>query len=356
VIDSLAGLQRGDIVVVPGGRRAGTAVVLEPAGGETAPQVQLLTEHHQLRRLSAAECPDPVAAVEKIRIPGRFNPRSPQHRKDLAATMRNKLAGATGRQLRRAARAEAANGAPAGAEAAIEDLRRRLRQHPCHGCPDQQAHARQAEKCLRLEREAAAFDRRVAGRVHVIARTFDRVCAVLGQLGYTDDDKVTSDGRMLAGLYSELDLLTAECMRRGVWDGLSAPELAACVSALTFEARRPDDAELPRVPSGRVGAVLTSMTRLWVELDAIEKRHKVSFLREPDIGFAARAHAWVSGEPLELLLDEDMTPGDFVRAVKQLIDLLDQIAAAAGGSALAGKASEAIRALRRGVVAYSSVQ
>ncbi len=31
VIESLAGLERGDIVVVPGGRRAGTAVVLEPA-------------------------------------------------------------------------------------------------------------------------------------------------------------------------------------------------------------------------------------------------------------------------------------------------------------------------------------
>ncbi|MDR2984467.1 MAG: RNA helicase, partial [Nocardiopsaceae bacterium] len=137
-------------------------------------------------------------------------------------------------------------------------------------------------------------------------------------------------------------------------------ELAACVSALTFEARRPDDAQIPRVPAGEVSAVLTAMTRLWVELDAIEKRHKVSFLREPDIGFAARAHAWASGQPLELLLDEEMTPGDFVRAVKQLIDLLDQIAGAARDTTdrttLADKATEAIRALRRGVVAYSSVQ
>jgi ATP-dependent RNA helicase HelY len=357
VVDSLAGLERGDIVVVPGGRRAGTAVVLEPAAGATAaPQVLLLTEHRQLRRLSAAECPDPVVTVEKIRIPGRFNPRSPQHRKDLAATMRNKLAGATARQLRQAARAEAANGAPGETEAAIEDLRRRLREHPCHGCPDQQAHARQAEKYLRLEREAEGLDRRVAGRSHVIARTFDRVCAVLEQLGYTDGDKVTPEGKMLAGLYSELDLLTAECIRRGIWDGLSAAELAACVSALTFEARRADDAELPRVPGGEVSAVLMAMTRLWVELDGIEKRHKLSFLREPDVSFAARAHAWASGQPLELLLAEDMTPGDFVRAVKQLIDLVDQIAGAARGTTLADKASEAIRELRRGVVAYSSVQ
>ena len=96
---------------------------------------------------------------------------------------------------------------------------------------------------------------------------------------------------MLAGLYSELDLLTAECIRRGIWDGLSAAELAACVSALTFEARRPEDAELPRVPGGQVSAVLAAMTRLWAELDGIEKRHRLSFLREPDVSFAARAHA-----------------------------------------------------------------
>jgi ATP-dependent RNA helicase HelY len=356
VLESLAGLQRGDVVVVPGGRRAGTAVVLEPAASANAPLLLLLTEHHQLRRLSAAECPDPVVTVERIRIPSRFNPRSPQQRKDMAATMRNKLAGTTTRELRRAARTEAAGGAPAEAEAAIADLRSRLREHPCHDCPDQQVHARQAEKYLRLEREAETLDRRVAGRAHVIARTFDRVCAVLEQLGYTDGDKVTADGRMLAGLYSELDLLTAECIRRDLWAGLSAAQLAACVSALTYEARRPEDAGLPRAPGRQVSAVLMAMTRLWVELDGIEKRHRLSFLREPDVGFAASAHAWASGEPLEDLLDGTTTPGDFVRAVKQLIDLLDQIGAAAKGTALADTAAEAIRALRRGVVAYSSVQ
>ncbi len=51
-----------------------------------------------------------------------------------------------------------------------------------------------------------------------------------------------------------------------------------------------------------------------------------------------------------------MTPGDFVRAVKQLIDLLDQIRVAAGDTALATTARSAIAALRRGVVAYSSIQ
>jgi len=44
-----------------------------------------------------------------------------------------------------------------------------------------------------------------------------------------------------------------------------------------------------------------------------------------------------------------------VRAVKQLIDLLDQVSAAAGTGPVAGVARSAISALRRGVVAYSSV-
>jgi ATP-dependent RNA helicase HelY len=56
------------------------------------------------------------------------------------------------------------------------------------------------------------------------------------------------------------------------------------------------------------------------------------------------------------VLGPDLTPGDFVRAIKQLIDLLGQIAVAAGhDSPLAATARAAVGALRRGVVAYSSV-
>jgi ATP-dependent RNA helicase HelY len=55
------------------------------------------------------------------------------------------------------------------------------------------------------------------------------------------------------------------------------------------------------------------------------------------------------------VLSSDLTPGDFVRAVKQLIDLLDQVAAAARSAPVADTARRAIAALRRGVVAYSSV-
>jgi ATP-dependent RNA helicase HelY len=348
---SLGKLRRGDIIQVPGGRRAGVAIVLEPvADGQPLPLV--LTENRQVKRLGLTDFPVPVTAIEWVRIPPSFSSRSPSHRRDLAATVRSKLAG---HSLDRPRRGQGENGAGRSSdEAEVAGLRRALREHPCHTCPEREEHLRQSERYIRVEREAEALERRVAGRSHVLARTFDRVCAVLEELGYIDGDAVTPAGRKLSGLYNELDLVAAECLRRGTWAGLTPPELAACVSALTFESRRPDDASPPRLPRGRVTEVLADMIRLWGDLDGVERSHRLSFLREPDLGFARTAHTWASGTSLERALG-DLTPGDFVRAVKQLIDLLDQIAAAAGRDPLAGVARAAIDGLRRGVVAYSSV-
>jgi ATP-dependent RNA helicase HelY len=351
---SLEQLRRGDIVQVPAGRRAGIALVLESPAAADPSGLLVLTTGRQVKRLGTADFPVPVTPIDRVRIPSWFSARSAKHRRDLVSTVRNKLAG---HDLSRPPRAGRNDGSgDGGHDPEIERLRRRLRQHPCHGCPDREEHARQAERYQRLEREVQELERRVAGRTHVIARTFDRVCAVLEQLGYTDGDTVTTEGRRLAGLYAELDLLVAQCLRQGLWDGLGPAELAACVSALTFESRRPDDMSPPRLPGGKVREVLTSMVRVWGELDGVEKEHHLSFLREPDLGFAWTAHAWAQGRPLEQVLSPDLTPGDFVRAVKQLIDLLDQVATAAGAAGpVAVTARRAMGALRRGVVAYSSV-
>jgi ATP-dependent RNA helicase HelY len=355
---SIEQLRRGDIVQVPAGRRAGIALVLEsPAAAADPPGLLVLTEGRQIKRLTLADFPVPVTAIDRVRIPNWFSARSAKHRRDLASTVRNKLAGHDLGPARRAARGAASGpgGGGPGADRVIEGLRRQLRQHRCHGCPDRDEHARQAEHYHRLEREAEGLERKIAGRTHVIARTFDRVCAVLDELGYTEGDAVTPEGRRLAGLYTELDLLAAECLRRGLWDGLAPAELAACVSALTFESRRPDDMSPPRLPHGAVREVLAAMAGVWGELRGVEQEHQLSFLREPDPGFAWTAHAWARGRPLEQVLSDDLTPGDFVRAAKQLIDLLDQVAAAAGAAPVADVARRAIASLRRGVVAYSSV-
>jgi hypothetical protein len=85
------------------------------------------------------------------------------------------------------------------------------------------------------------------------------------------------------------------------------------------------------------------MSRTWVELESLERRNRLSFLREPDPGFVWAAYRWVRGAKLEDVLESvpGLTPGDFVRAIKQLMDLLDQIAAAAGDDERAARAGAA---------------
>jgi ATP-dependent RNA helicase HelY len=370
---SLALLRPGDIIRVPGGRRAGIAVVLQTGvrdapgrrhggnhsfgpDGLTSIGPLVLTAAQQVKRLSQADFPVPAEVLDRIKIPGSFSPRSPQHRRDLAATVRNRI---EGKDIGRPPRASDWEHAASDASAEITSLRRQLRQHPCHDCSDREQHARYGERYIRLARDTEALERRVAGRSHVIARTFDRVCTVLENLGYLSGDTVTADGRRLAGLYTELDLLAAECLRRGTWDGLSPAELAACVCTLCFESRQSDDTQHgapPRLSKTKVPDVLIEMGRIWAELDQLETDNNLSFLRLPDAGFAWAAYRWARGARLETVLTEsaDLTPGDFVRAVKQLLDLLDQIAGAAGGE-LAAVARDAMSALRRGVVAYTAV-
>jgi len=330
----LATLRRGDIIRVPSGRRAGMAVVLTPppaADSPTRPDGPLvLTAHGQLKQLSAADFPVPAEPVERLRVPNSFSERSPKHRRDLVNAMRSKLAGRSFDHSERTRGDSAPDPSAGGGD--IAELRRKLRRHPCHECQDREQHARYAERYFRLQKEIADLERQIGGRSHVIARTFGKVCAVLDELGYLDGDAVTPDGSRLARLYSELDLLAAECLRRGFWEGLNPAELAACVSVLSYESRQVyEDGPPTRLPQGPVRDVLSAMTTTWVELDELEKRSGLSFLREPDPGFVWAAFRWARGAKLEDVLDSvpGLTPGDFVRSVKQLIDILDQIAAAA---------------------------
>jgi ATP-dependent RNA helicase HelY len=103
--------------------------------------------------------------------------------------------------------------------------------------------------------------------------------------------------------------------------------------------------------------VLGDMVSLWGDLDALERDNKLDFLREPDLGFAWAAYRWAEGASLdEVLTETDLAAGDFVRWMKQLLDLTDQVADAAGDDdKLRAAARATSQALRRGVVAYSSV-
>ena len=352
VAASLGQLKRGDVIVVPGGRRSGLAVVIDPGDGPVDdPRPLLLTEDRWAGRLSMADFPTPVEVLGRMRLPKRVEHRVPRVRRDLASALRETGISAPSRARRRS---EAAD------DAELAALRRALRVHPCHGCDDREAHARWAEQYDRLDRETDTLRQQVAATTHSLARAFDRIRALLAERGYLDGEQLTEHGRRLARLWSETDLLTAECLRRRIWDGLEPAELAAVVSVLVFEAR--GDAAAPRVPPGPVSDALVATVRLWAELEADERRHRLERTREPDLGFAWPVYRWARGESLSAVLvaaetnGAELSAGDFVRWCRQVVDVLDQVRGVEGpGSAVGAAAAAAVGALRRGVVALGTV-
>jgi ATP-dependent RNA helicase HelY len=194
----------------------------------------------------------------------------------------------------------------------------------------------------------------VHGRTHTVARSFDRICGLLTSLGSleADGERVAEPGETLRRLYTERDLLTAECLRRGVWRRLDPAGLAAVVSALVHEPRRDELDAAPRAPTDDVAAALTEMDAVWAQLEQAERAHGVPSSDPPDPGIAWMIHRWARGRRLEeVLRGGDLAAGDFVRRCKQVADLLGQIADLAPHPAMAGKARAAVDAVLRGVVA-----
>lgn len=374
VLDSLARLQAGDLIVVPGGKRAGPVVVLDadvgtgggrgrtdamlrPIGGDPRPLV--LGLDRQVRRVTVAQFPRAVEPVAAVRVPRGFDARDTRARRDLVAAAREALAGATPDSRTRPESGDDATAGISDAEGELTAARRAVSAHPCHGCADREAHLRWAARHDRLLGETQALRDRVASRTGTIARTFDRVCRVLQRLGYLDGDLLTEDGALLLDIYTESDLLVAQCLRVRVWAGLDPAGLAACLSAMTYTARREADAPA-RVPGPAVRDALHETGAVWSELSAVERELHLTVQREPDPGFAWVVWQWATGASLDEVLGEsDVSPGDFIRQIKQVLDLADQVAVAAGrlgDHTLAATARSAITALRRGVVAYVAVE
>jgi ATP-dependent RNA helicase HelY len=240
-------------------------------------------------------------------------------------------------------------------------LRRRLKQHPCHSCPERESHARWAERWWKLKRQTDQLTASIRGRTGAVAKIFDRVTDVLMGLGYLEQDAAGTTtlavpGRMLRRIYGERDLLIAESLRRGLWNELNAPALAAMAAALVYEPRRDNGNASERfLPHGNFRDALAATETLWSNLDDLEQEKKLPGTQPLATGLSLAMHRWAKGARLDSVLDDaDLAAGDFVRWTKQTIDLLDQLSVVAD-SPVGTTARQALDAIRRGIVAYASV-
>jgi ATP-dependent RNA helicase HelY len=243
----------------------------------------------------------------------------------------------------------------------LTTLRNRLKQHPCHSCPERESHARWAERWWKLKRENDRLTADIRTRTGAVAKVFDRVTDVLLELRYLVEAKdgtltVAAPGRTLRRIYGEHDLLVAESLRRKLWDSLDVPSLAAMAASLIFEPRRDEGAPSDRnLPGGAFREAFEQTSDLWAKLDDLETEHKLPGTNPLATGLTLAMHKWANGGSLDSALSiADLAAGDFVRWTKQTIDLLDQLSVVAD-SPVGATARKALDAIFRGIVAYSSV-
>ena len=218
----------------------------------------------------------------------------------------------------------------------------------------------------------------------MLTQALGRRLAVLKELGYVDGWSLTAAGTRLSTVYHESDLLVAEALSGSVLEGAEPAVLAGVLSAVIFERRRARKAFGPgrsrgsgyghdtprRKPvSDRLGEKrrqelterLGRLTLRYERIRALEETHMVPRTGEPEPGLATAVAAWARGASFGTTLEVaardagEMAPGDFVRTVRQLADLVHQVGIVAPDPETAASAMAAHDLLLRDVVAAGTL-
>ena len=193
-----------------------------------------------------------------------------------------------------------------------------------------------------------------------LARQLDATNQVLNEFGCADGWSLTPSGECLRSVFHEADLLTVLALRDGLLDGLAPTHLAGLVSVLTYEHRSSQPPPSPRYPDDECRERASHIFELAAEISEAERRHSLVLSRPPDASFLATAHAWAAGATYEDLWRSDLAGGDapaggdFVRQMRQLIDLVDRIADVAPAAGTRQTAAASRAALDRDVVAAAA--
>jgi ATP-dependent RNA helicase HelY len=335
---AMMALRPGDVIHVSKGKHHGPVAVVATAHRKGGMKVTAITPSGHALGLAAEDFAAPPRAIGSVVLPGTYSPNRRDYRVEVGKRVRS---------AKLAARHRDDAGRP----------RPGTGMHPVEADPDLQARLRAAGQADRVAREIRELEHRVEHRNATLAREFDAVLDVLSERGYVDLEawRLTVAGEMLARVFHESDLLVAEALRLGLLDGVDSPTLAGLVSTFVYEHRSPDEPPAPWFPSGEARARWESIEQLSRELEYTETQHGLAQHRPPEPTFFAVAYAWVAGEGFaELVADEDLTGGDFVRTIKQLIDVLGQIAQVAPDAQTRTAARRAAERAFRGVIADSS--
>ena len=351
---ALAALRPGD--VLERGTRKGSKLFLvlsvsSRKGGVV--RVRGVNPSGNSASVEAATVSGSLQPVAHIDLPVPYMPKDPNFRRQCAGLLKRlNPKRLPDREQQGAGPARPGATALSGADPYLDALQAQ-QDHPLHDHPDREQLMRVQFGLAKLQQEQQSLVQEIDRRGSGLVQRFGSVREVLERTGHSDGWALTPAGLRLRRIYHESDLLISVCLTEGIFDDLEDAELAALLSCVTYEHRSSEPAPAPLLPSTELRKRFGLMQSTWKRLERLERGLKLPLSREPEAGFAASAWSWSAGQELENILDEDLLGGDFVRNVRQLIDLLRQLGDIAPAPATAKAARRAAESLSRGVVLAS---
>ncbi|HIW96836.1 MAG TPA: DEAD/DEAH box helicase [Candidatus Corynebacterium gallistercoris] len=361
IIKLLQSLRTGDVIALPTGKNPLTAVVVRQDSAPNFPRPTLITEDGWVERVNPDMFGNTPVLIGQMKLHKGVTKAPKRLARSVAANLRRMHFDKPAKLKPRAK----------GGSAQTQVFRDQVHTHPVHAWEGREDLTRAAEQFLKSQRRLEFQTKEHTPDVDTLSTQFNRILLLLEELDYVDlqtEEKsgqlvptaasVTMEGRRLAQIHHEFDLLVAQCLRRGIWDDLDPAELAAAASTCVFENRRESDVDSrAEVPTEPLAEAITKTQRIYQELASDEERHRVTVTRAPELGFAAAVHQWAAGAPLEYCLmaaeaaGATLTPGDFVRWCRRVMDLLDQIKQTGYSDEIKAASHQAVKAMKRGVVA-----
>ncbi len=247
------------------------------------------------------------------------------------------------------------------ARAKLDAMSLSLSQISCHRCRERALRERQLKQSRRLGQALDAHRRTLQQLQDSYWEQFLRVVAVLQHFGYLEEERLSPEGRLIASLRHDNELLVARVAFSGLLERLSPEELAAFLSCLVEEPRSSESLVAKHFlrDQAHLRRRVKMLEELSQELDKVQRSYQVPLPVFMHTTYLAATHRWVSGEDDWLALVEQSFgghEGDLIRAFRRLIDLCRQLEESPELPAeLQQRLSLAIKMLDRGIVLESAL-
>ncbi len=330
----LAQLRLGDVVLFTRKSQPERFVVISSAQRGSGAKLVLLSQSRLVVSISENESDQFVELVAHMELPQPYQPTNSKFLKEASSRLQ---------RLKTRAKSTRADG-------------NNQDDHPVANDPQLVEKLIALDSAMRIKKELDSLEKRVSNSTQSVSSQFDYLIKLLTEWRYVDTWALTDKGLLLSKIFHESDLLIAECISEDLLTGLSPVDLAALVSCFIYEDRNRDDAGSAHYPSTDIKQRFLGIQKISRRLIKAETAYGLQNHRSPDPGFIAATHDWAKGNSLlDILESDEVTAGDFVRTMKQLIDVLRQLAMIFTNEADRDSATKASELLFRGVVASSSL-